>query len=313
MILRFKTIVGNAFATFPGALSPHCLLIFILVIAFLFQYTGLSFAFSLEDERKLGKEFYDKLEKEHLLLKDARINEYIDKVGQRILSQTDQPLFEFRFSVIDSSAINAFATPGGYVYINKGLITIIDTESELAGVIAHEIAHINARHVAQMIERSKTLNIASLAAILAGALLGGGGTAGEAAIGLSLAASSTLQLKFSRANEEEADRNGMFSLVSAGYDGRGMIGLLKAIKTYEFYSSTIPSYFLTHPGTDDRIHYIDGLMQTRYKSKGSDTIIGGLGRIQALLMLTEKDANSSQSYFQNKLKKIPGTSTLFTA
>ncbi len=260
-------------------------------------------SFSLEEERQLGKELYDKLEKNGLLLKDARVNDYLTRVGDRVLNQTNQTLFDFRFSIVNSSAINAFATPGGYVYVNKGLITMLENESELAGVLAHEIAHITSRHIARQIEKSKKLNIATLAAILAGALLGGGGTGTEAALGLSLATSTSLQLKYSRENEEEADRLGMLSLTGAGYEGRGMLNLLKIMKNYEFYSNSIPSYFLTHPGTDERIRYIDGLLQTRYRQKGATSAIGGLSRIQMLLVLSEKTDDSAQRYFEVRLQK----------
>ena len=146
--------------------------------------------------------------------------------------------------------------------------------------------------------------MATLAAVLAGAILGGGSAGADAAI-VSMAAASSLQLKYSRDNEEEADRIGMLSLVSAGYDGTGMLNLLKAMKNFEFYSNVVPSYFLTHPGTDDRIHYIDGLLQTRYKKGGATNILGGLPRIQTLLLLDERDTDASQKQFETRLKKNP--------
>lgn len=272
-------------------------------IAVVFSAAPAAYPFSLEEERTLGKELYDKLHSHNLLLKDARINNYITQVGEKILSQTDHTLFDFTFSIVNSTAINAFATPGGYVYVNKGLINMLENESELAGVLAHEIAHITCRHIARQIEKSKKMNIATLAAVLAGVVLGGGGTGTEAALGLSLAASTTLQLKYSRENEEEADRLGMASLTGAGYDGRGMIDLLKIMKNFEFYSNSIPSYFLTHPGTDERIRYIDALLQTRYIKRGKTSLIGGLSRFQTLLLLSEKGNDSAQTVFEKKLKK----------
>ncbi|MFB3926367.1 MAG: M48 family metalloprotease [Syntrophales bacterium] len=263
-----------------------------------------SFAFSIDDENKLGKEIYDKLNRGNFLLRDKRANDYIEKLGNKIASQNSSTYFRFRFSIVNSSAVNAFATPGGYVYLNKGLITLVENENELAGVLAHEIAHVNARHIASQIEKSQKIGIATLAAIVAGAFLGGGGTGSEAALGISMATSGALQLKFSRENEEEADRLGMNYLVAAGYDGRGMLDFLKIMKNYEFYSNAIPSYFLTHPGTDERIHYIDGLLQARYRRYGGSTnIIGGLKRIQTILMLSEKDVAVPQKYFQEKLNK----------
>lgn len=262
--------------------------------------------FTFEDEMKLGRELYDKLDSGGQLSKDPRIVSYINDLGQKILNQSNKPVpFNFRFSVVKSSAINAFATPGGFVYINEGTITLAEDEAEIAGVIAHEIAHVNCRHIAQMVERSKKINFATLAAVLAGAILGGGGAGTQAAIGLSLATATTMSLKYSRENEEEADRMGMQYLVSAGYDPKGMLDFMKVMKNYEFYSSNIPSYFLTHPGTEDRIRYLDGLIHVRYTQKGAEDFFGKLGRVQAILVLADKEPGPAFKYFENKLTASP--------
>jgi len=276
----------------------------IIIILFLFNSAGLAYAsFTIEDEKKLGKEFYEKLEKSHVLIEDQKVNTYINKLGQKILAQTQNAPFDFKFSVIKSSAINAFATPGGYVYVNSGLINLVDKESELAGILGHEIGHVNARHVADIIEKSQKLNIATLAAVLAGAFLGGGGDVTAAVMGFSLATATSLNLKYSREHEEDADRRGLTALINAGYDGTAMIDFLKKMRRYEFYSNSIPSYFLTHPGTDERIRYLDAVLQTTHVKKGADSIIGNLKRIQSILMLGEKNLEASLNYFQNELKK----------
>jgi predicted Zn-dependent protease len=278
-----------------------------LVIAFLVFQTAVpaGATFTLDDENKIGKEFYEKLSKHNLLIQDEKVNDYITRLGNMILSRSSNVLFHFHFSVIRSSAINAFATPGGYVYVNRGLINLCENESELAGVLAHEIAHVNSRHIAQQIEKSQKINMASLAAVLAGVFLGGGGVGTEAAVGLTMATSTALSLKYSRENEEEADRLGMAYLVSSGYDGKGMMTFLKTMKNYEFYSNSIPSYFMTHPGTDERIGYIDSLLQSRYKGAGSLSILGGLQRTQTLLMLGDSNPDHALKYFQNRRNKNP--------
>lgn len=279
---------------------------FLLIAAFFFQTVVFAEAsFTLEDENKIGKEFYDRLSKHNLLIRDEKVNDYITRLGNTILSKSSNVLFNFHFSVIRSSAINAFATPGGYVYVNRGLINLCQNENELAGVLAHEIAHVNSRHIAQQIEKSQKINMASLAAILAGVFLGGGGVGTEAALGLTMATSTALSLKYSRENEEEADRIGMSYLVNAGYDGRGMLTFLKTMKNYEFYSNTLPSYFMTHPGTDERIGYIDSLLQSRYRGPGSLSILGGLQRTQTLLMTGDSNLDHAFKYFQNRLSKNP--------
>ncbi|MEN6467291.1 MAG: M48 family metalloprotease [Syntrophaceae bacterium] len=271
--------------------------------------------FTFEDEMKLGRELYEKLEAGDQLSKDPRVSSYINDLGRKILNQSNKPVpYDFKFSVVKSGAINAFATPGGFIYVNEGTIILAEDECEIAGVIAHEIAHVNCRHIAQMVEKSKKINFATMAAVLAGAILGGGGAGAQAAIGLSLATATTLSLKYSRENEEEADRMGMQYLVSAGYDPKGMLDFMKIMKNYEFYSSNVPSYFLTHPGTEDRIRYLDGLIHVKYTQKGADDFFGKLGRVQALLVLGEKEPGPALKYFQKKLESSPdNTDALYGA
>lgn len=282
--------------------------IFAVFIALLCLHAsaGLSLAsFTIEDEKKLGKEFYEKLKAKDLFVENPRVNKYVDRLGHLLLSHDKKSFFDFTFSVINNPGINAFATPGGYVYIYSGLIELTENESQLAGVLAHEIGHIKARHIAQTIESSKKINIATLAAILAGAFLGGSGELGAAVASFSMATAATLNLKYSRKHEEEADRLGMLYMVETGYNGEGMLNFLKIMRKYEFYSNSVPSYFLTHPGTGDRIVYLDGLLQTKYTKGGAKSIIGGLERIKTTLVIDRNNLDSSLRYFQNILKKDP--------
>jgi beta-barrel assembly-enhancing protease len=279
---------------------------FAVAFFILFFRTSLCLAeFTIDDEKKLGKEFYDKLEKNHFLLENKQLNNYISRIGNLVLAQSQKAPYDFRFSIVNSSAINAFATPGGYIYIHKGLINAAENEAELAGVIAHEIGHANARHVASIIEKSQKLNIATLAAIIAGAFLGGGGEATAAIAAFSMAGASALTLKYQREHEEEADRLGINYLVNAGYYPAAMVDFLKVIKKYEFLSKTMPSYLLTHPGTDDRIFYLDSLILTQYRQKGAKNIVGNLMRIQTLIPLDEVDLNARQRQLAEALTKEP--------
>ena len=266
--------------------------------------TGMAFAsFTIEDEKKLGKEFYDQLKEKGALIQDPKVTGYVEQIGHLLLSRIEQSYFDFTFSVIDSSGINAFATPGGYVYLYRGLIERAEDESQIAGVLAHEIAHIKARHIAQMIESSRKIGIATLAAVIAGAFLGGDATA--AVLGFSTATATTLNLKYSREHEEEADRLGMQYLTAPGYDGEGMLSFLKIMRQHEFYSNAVPSYFLTHPGTTDRIRYLDGLLQTKYTKRGTKSIVGRLERIKTILFIDRRNPDSSIRYFQDVLNKDP--------
>lgn len=284
------------------SLRPFLLLILILCLSGPHLAQG---AFTLEDEKRLGKEFYDNLEKHQAISHNQRATIYVATVGNKILANSESLPYSYRFSVIKSQAVNAFATPGGYVYINEGLLTLVESESELAGVLAHEIAHINARHIADSIEKSKKLNIATLAAVLAGAFLGVGADLGAAVASFSIAGMQSMSLKYSRDHEEEADRLGMAYLVSTGYDAKSMLDFFKIMRRYEFYSNSIPSYFLTHPGTDERIRYLDAMIQTTYKRRGKDSIVGNLKRIQTLVLLQSRDYHGNLKHFQNNLKKYP--------
>jgi predicted Zn-dependent protease len=282
-----------------------------LLVFFLFSMAELlsgtaSASFSPDDEKKLGREFYEKLEKANALSQNERANTFLSMIGERILAYSDKAPFDFKFSIIRSSAINAFATPGGYVYVNQGLITLVEDEGELAGVLAHEIAHVNARHIAEIVDRSQKIGISALAAILAGAFLGGSGDVTAAVTSFTMAAATTLSLKYSREQEEAADRMGLSYLVKAGYSGSAMLDFLKIMRRYEYYSNAIPSYFLTHPGTDERTRYIDALIQTTYTRKGADSIIGHLKRIQTILLLDGKSSETSNLlHFQKILVDNP--------
>jgi predicted Zn-dependent protease len=262
-------------------------------------------ALTIEEEKKAGKELYDKLEKHGYFERNARVENYITNLGNRLLSSS-KPIFDFRFTVIKNSGINAFATPGGYVYVFRGLINLVETESELAGVLAHEIAHVNARHIASMTEKSGKISIATLAALLAGALFGGGGQATAAIAAMTMATATHLSLQYSREHEEEADRLGMAYLVQDGYEGKAMVDFLKIMRRYEFYSNSIPSYFFTHPGTDERIRYLDGMLQTTYRQRsGKESIIGGLKRIQAILALDNRNLDITLRKYEDGLKNNP--------
>ena len=262
-------------------------------------------ALTIEEEKKLGREIYEKLDKANAISKNQKVNDYIRKIGAQILSSQQRVPWDFQFHVINSSAINAFATPGGYIYVFRGLITLSENESELASVMAHEIAHANARHIDQMMERSKKLNYAALAGVIAGALLGGGSGAGAAVAMGTMAGVQTLALQYSRENEEEADRFGMSYLAAAGYDPKSMVDFMKLMRRHEFYSNNIPSYFLTHPGTSDRISYLDGLLEARYTRKGKESIVGGLRRVQVELLMEERNLEPVLTRFRDELKKNP--------
>lgn len=288
--------------------SKTTLLLIVVILCGVLGAGSAFAAFTLEDERKVGREFYEKIEKSNALVKEKRVQVYITELGNSILSHSNKAPFDFRFSVYKDSAINAFATPGGYVYVSRGLIALAEDEAQLASVMAHEIAHVNARHIARIIEKSTKVNVAALAAILAGAFLGGGSDLAVGAMAFSLAAATTLNLQYSREHEEEADRLGLSYLISTGYDGQGSVEMLRMMRRYEYYSSTVPSYFKTHPGTDDRIRYLDGMLQTVYrKQQGKDNLSKRFDRIRIEMALSRPDAQTNYAYFRDRVRKNPAS------
>ncbi len=287
-------------------IQKQCFSLILIVCLVLSGSQSARAAFTIDDEKKLGKEIYDKLEQNNFLLHDKNLNAYVTGIGNRVLSRSNKAPFDFTFSIFNSTGINAFATPGGYIYVNKGLISSVENEAQLAGVIAHEIAHANARHVASIIEKSQKINIAMLAAIIAGAFLGGGGEASAAIAAFSMAGATSMSLKYQREHEEEADRLGITYLADAGYYPASMVEFLKIIKQYEFLSKTIPSYLRTHPGTDNRIFYLDSLLQTQYrKAGGAENIVGNFVRMQALIAQDSDDLTKHQRQLVASLKKDP--------
>ncbi|HTZ39232.1 MAG TPA: M48 family metalloprotease, partial [Syntrophales bacterium] len=244
-------------------------------------------------------------QKANALSKNQRANDFVRKIGQQILANQQRVPFDFQFHIVNSSAINAFATPGGYIYVFRGLIVLAENESELASVMAHEIAHANRRHINDMLERTQKLNYAALAGILAGALLGGGSGAGAAVAMGTMAGAQSLALKYSRENEEEADRFGMGYLTAAGYDPSSMVDFMRLMRRNEFYSNNVPSYFLTHPGTDERIRYLDSLVAASYRQKGRESIVGGFRRVQVEMLMEERNLEPVMARFRDDLKKNP--------
>jgi predicted Zn-dependent protease len=209
-------------------------------------------------EAQLGRSVVAQLRSAGAIMDDPLLTEYIQGVGARLAGHASDGDQDFNFFIVDDSAINAFALPGGYIGVNAGLLLTSETESELAGVLAHEVAHVTQRHIARSIydsQRSSMLNIATmLAAILLGAAadIGGGATTGL--ITAAQAATVQRQINFTRANEHEADRVGMETLSSAGFDPTGMSSFFEKLsQRYGNSRLQVPAILQTHPVTTARI------------------------------------------------------------
>ncbi|HEX8568121.1 MAG TPA: M48 family metallopeptidase [Pyrinomonadaceae bacterium] len=202
---------------------------------------------SMEKEVSFGRQLAAEAEKELKLVDDPMITEYVNRVGQNVVNHSDAKV-PFTIKVVDSDDVNAFALPGGFFYVNRGLILAADNESELAGVMAHEIAHVAARHAMENQGKATLLNYGMLAGIIFGGgiispiLQNAGGILG----GLTM-------LKFSRGAEEEADKLGVQYLYAAGYDPNGMATMFEKLAAKNKKKpGTIQKLFSTHPQAPDR-------------------------------------------------------------
>ena len=275
----------------------------VTVWIFIFGYGVKTYAFSVEDEKKLGKKFMGLIKKEMEFIEDPQITSYVSNIGKRILAQTDHQPFECKFYVINSSELNAFAAPAGQVFINSGMIVVLDNEGELASIISHEMGHVTARHIAKRIEKSKVLSWVTLAGAIAGMLLGKGGAAGAALATSSMAAGVSLTLKYTRDDEREADQLGLKFMTKAGYDGSGMIGAFKKLRKHGLVGPEIPPYLSTHPGVDERIIDLDQQMLFTPSKKVAED--NDFRQVKILLMAKYSDPQKAVSCFKSELKPNP--------
>jgi predicted Zn-dependent protease len=207
-------------------------------------------------EMALGEEFMRSVRAQATLVTDPDVEGYIQRLGQRLVFNSDAPNYPFSFFVVSDSSVNAFAGPGGYIGVHTGLILTAENESELAGVMAHEIAHVTQRHLLRAYEAANQMSLPTAAGMLAAILLGVAGSpdAGIAAISAVQGASIQRQLNFTRANEKEADRIGIQTLERSGIDPYGMPAFFERLQqTTRLYGSNIPEFLSTHPVTSDRI------------------------------------------------------------
>src|ERR1700761_951096 len=209
---------------------------------------GLGNWYSTESEMKEGKSISMEIEKSVKFINDPVVTEYVNRIGQNIVKNSDAKV-PFTIKVIDSDEINAMALPGGFFYVNSGLILAADDEAELAGVMAHEIAHVAARHQTREMTRANYVSFASVPLIFVGSW----GVYEAANAALSLALPITF-MKFQRGFESEADYLGLQYMYKAGYDPQAFIAFFEKVKALEKQKpGTLARAFSTHPPTPDRI------------------------------------------------------------
>jgi predicted Zn-dependent protease len=210
--------------------------------------------YSLEKEVALGRQLALEVDRESKLINDPVILEFVNRITQNIVLNSDAKI-PFNVKVIDSDDVNAFALPGGHLYVNRGLIEAADNEAEIAGVMAHEIAHVTARHGMEQYSKGTFINYASIPLIFFGGI---GGYIVQQVAGLAVPLTF---LKFSRGAEKEADRLGAQYMWAAGYDPQALASFFEKLKAKDKKKpGTLSKLFSTHPYTGDRINEVQKLV-----------------------------------------------------
>jgi predicted Zn-dependent protease len=265
---------------------------------------GVNF-YSLEKEIAIGKQLAQQVEKEAKIVDDPVIAEYVNRVGQNLVRNSDAKV-PFTIKVIDGEDVNAFALPGGFFFVYTGLIMKADTEAELAGVMAHEIGHVAARHGTRQATRGEIAQMGMIPLYFIG---------GWAGYGAYEAASVLIPmgfLKFSRAFEAEADLLGLEYMYKAGYDPTAFVDFFEKIQAMEKKKpGTISKAFSTHPPTDDRIKVAQQHIQEYLKAKPEYVVTTSeFNDVKARLMamhnrrkIDQKDVNKPT------LRRTPGSGT----
>jgi predicted Zn-dependent protease len=258
--------------------------------------TPASTTLSLADEYKIGLMIVRSLRESGQIIDDPEINEYLQSLGMRLASQAHEGAHRFTFFAIRDSGINAFALPGGFIGVNAGLVKATRSEAELAGVLAHEIAHVTQRHIARSIQNAGRANLASAAAVLAAILIGATtGLPSDAVLGGVTAAqglAAQSQINYTRANEAEADRVGIGILAAAGFDPVGMPDFFATMQQRVGPAGrNVPELLRTHPVTSERIAETRDRASRMARPRTPDSTGYALVRDRLELEVLPQDAN----------------------
>lgn len=269
-----------------------------------------AYALSIEEEEELGREFLVKI-REHLeLLEDDFEHDFINQLGRQFVDSLPTAPFAFRFHIVKNNTLNAFAAPGGHIFVFTGLINMLDNADELAAVISHEIAHVTGRHLAMRIERSQKIALGTLAGILAGALIGG--DLAKAVMTGSVAAGRQAQLRYSREDERQADLLGFKYMSAVGFDPGAMLSILKKIETGNWVGpDKTPAYLLTHPGGPERMSHLDRLLEdhTFTPQKGDHPPRTDFSFFKAAVRAKSLDPSTAANFFEKQLQKDPANAS----
>jgi predicted Zn-dependent protease len=266
-------------------------------------------------EAQIGRQVYYSLLQTGTVITDPETQEYIQDIGMRLVGHAGNDGQRFHFFVVDSPVINAFALPGGYVGVHTGLLLATKTESELAGVLAHEISHVTQRHISRAVfanQRASTLSMAAmLGAILVGVATGVDPGLIQGAVGAAQGLSIEQQISFTRSNEKEADRVGLGLLADAGFNPAGMPNFFETMgrSSATLSENKAPEFLLTHPVTTDR------MAETRERARSYPAVevtdSGGYAIARARVkLLTSSRPEVALDYFRDESTKPDRVGTL---
>lgn len=292
--------------------------IWALCVMLLVSWSGPAWAISISEEEQLSREFLKVLKQRFELIDDPLINDYVDRVGRKVLAGLGPQPFAYRFYLVKEEVYNAFAIPAGHIFVNSGLLMAMDNEEQLAGILAHEISHVVSRHISQRIDRATSINLVALAGVVAGIFLGvmaGDPAAAQGLIFGSAAAGQSMSLAYSREDETQADQLGLGYLERAGYSAEGLLDILKKIRAKQWFGADlVPTYLMTHPAVEQRIVDIDSWMashprrapQPESQKKAAALFQKVTLRLRALY----GDPETAQAYFKTARAQEPSNAGL---
>lgn len=260
-------------------------------------------AMTIGEEREIGEKLLYVVRREFQVFDDPDIATYINDLGQRVLAAIGPQHFNYHFFIVASNQFNAFAAPSGLIFFYSGLIETMDKEDELVSVLAHEIGHVVSRHIARRMEKEKTINVATMAMAVASLALGNPALSQGLLTG-SLAAGQSLSLKYSRIDEEEADRLAYDWMKEMGRDTEAMVEMLGTMRKITRYrSGQIPQYLLTHPNPEARLDYVQSLLAIEGNGKELEKVTNNFAflRMKYRVMMETKEPDIMRAQLTNLL------------
>ncbi|MEK7989716.1 MAG: M48 family metalloprotease [Thiotrichaceae bacterium] len=258
------------------------------------------------EEQKIAKSLLRQLRREVDMVDDVEIYNYINSLGQKLVSYSEMSNQPFYFNMLNESSINAFATPGGLVCVHSGLMLSARSESEFASVFAHEIAHVTQRHIARKLEAVGQTSIPMIAAMLGGILLGsvtGNMDITQAGLMMAVAGNIQMQIHFTRLHEKEADRVGIDLLAKAGFEPRDMPHFFQRIQEESRLYTKPPAFLLTHPMSIDRAAEATDRAENYPPANYLDSNTYHLARAKVLVLTTDKSMRKLVEQLENMLKQ----------